>query len=76
MLKNGKSSLPYDRLTMDYLFQSKNVPPKDHYYSHLKDKGIDDETYEDIKKFWSTFHCSNLGEISNIINKTTKINPS
>ena len=63
ILKNGKSSLPYDLLTLNYLFQTTEVPDKEAYFSDLKFKSIDQETYEDIKKFWATFNCSNLGTI-------------
>ena len=64
MLKNGKSKLPYDKLTIPYLLQTTTVPCKKDYYSELTNTGIDDETYEDIKCFWSTFKCKNLAEYS------------
>ena len=30
----------------------------------LSDTHIDDETYEDIKHFWTIFQCKNLAEYS------------
>ena len=46
LLQKGKSKIPYDRLTYEYLFKTRNSPaPKSHYYSALKDSHIDDETY-------------------------------
>ena len=64
ILKNGKSRLPYEFLTMPYLFKTTQVPPKEDYYSMLSDTHIDDETYEDIKHFWTIFQCKNLAEYS------------
>ena len=64
ILKDGKSRLPYDNLTMEYLFSTKKVPEKPAYYSSLKDTNIDDQTYEDIKTFWSQFGCTNLAQYS------------
>ena len=52
VLKNGKSRLPYEKLTFQYLFHTTNVPSKADYYSDLTNSNIDDETYEDIQKFW------------------------
>ena len=64
MLKNGKSRLPYDKLTMQYLFKTTNVPCKEDYHSELTNTDIDDDTYEDVKRFWSLFKCKNLAEYS------------
>ena len=64
MLKNGKSKLPYDKLTWQYLMETENVPCKKDYHSELTKTDIDDDTYEDIKRFWSTFKCKNLAEYS------------
>ena len=35
MLKNGKSRLPYEKLTMSYLFETTKVPDKADYFSDL-----------------------------------------
>ena len=64
LLKNGKSRLPYEKLTLQYLYETEIVPPKKDYHSDLTNTDIDDSTYEDIKKFWSTFGCRNLMEYS------------
>ena len=61
ILKNGKSSLPYEKLTMEYLFACNSVPPKEDYYSDLKNQHIDNQTYQDICQFWTIFNCANLG---------------
>ena len=64
MLKNGKSRIPYEKLTIPYLFETTKVPEKANYYSALNNTHIDDGTYSDIKKFWSLFNCKNLAEYS------------
>ena len=61
ILKNGKSSLPYEKLTIQYLMETCKVPPREDYWSDLKNEGIDDVTYQDICQFWTTFNCANLG---------------
>ena len=66
MLKNGKSKLPYDKLTWDYLFSTTEVPPEKDYHSELTNTDIDKSTYEDIKKIWSFFKIKNLAEYSSI----------
>ena len=35
LLKNGKSRLPYEKLTMPYLFETSQVPAKEDYFSDL-----------------------------------------
>ena len=35
MLKNGKSRLPYEKLTMPYLFETTRVPDRSDYFSDL-----------------------------------------
>ena len=35
MLKNGKSRLPYEKLTMPYLFETTRVPNRSDYFSDL-----------------------------------------
>ena len=37
MLKNGKSRLPYEKLTMPYLFETTQVPDKADYFSDLSE---------------------------------------
>ena len=64
MLKNGKSKLPYEKLTMEYLFATTKVPAKEDYYSMLSDTHIDNATYDDIKKFWKLFNCKDLAHYS------------
>ena len=64
MLKNGKSRLPYEKLTIPYLFETTQVPGKVDYYSALSNTHIDEETYLDIKKFWSLFNCRDLADYS------------
>ena len=49
---------------MEYLFATTEVPEKEDYYSALSDTHIDNETYEDIKRFWSIFKCDNLAQYS------------
>ena len=64
VLKSRKSRLPYEKLTMPYLFETTQVPEKVDYYSALSNTHIDEDTYSDIKKFWSLFNCKNLAEYS------------
>ena len=37
MLKNGKSRLPYEKLTMSYLTETTEVPDKADYFSDLSE---------------------------------------
>ena len=65
LLQKGKSKIPYDRLTYEYLFKTRNTPaPKSHYYSTLKDSHIDEETYSDIEQFWTKFDCGSMADYS------------
>ena len=75
ILKNGKSSMPYDLLTLNYLFKTTEVPPKEDYYSEIKCQSIDQATYDGIKNFWSSMNCANLGTIKFLFHTTTNYCP-
>ena len=47
-----------------FLFETTQVPGKVDYYSALSNTHIDEDTYLDIKKFWSLFNCKHLADYS------------
>ena len=65
VLTNGKSMLPYSKLTREYILEYRlNPPSRSDYVNDFSGKEIDDETYSDITKFWHTFQCQSVAECS------------
>ena len=67
----GKRVIPYEKIkTLEDL----DVVPegeffsKTKFYSALKNEIIDDEDYENVKRFWRTMHLKNLSELNDIYN--------
>ena len=72
-LAKGKGTIPYQKFTQ---FESLLLRPpsgqdffsKDDFYSTLREKGIEDEDYEEVKKFFKLLNLQTLGELNKYYN--------
>ena len=70
-LCGGKGVIPYEKIKSQQDFES--VPEneffsKTEFYSSLKNEIIEDENYENVKKFWNLLRLKNLSELNGIYN--------
>ena len=70
-LSSGKGMIPYQMITD---FGSLQITPEDcffkreDFYSSLKEKGINAEEYENVKKFFTVLRLRTLGDLNRIYN--------
>ena len=72
-LAKGKGTIPYQKFAQ---FESLLLRPpsgqdffsKDDFYSTLREKGIEDEDYEEVKKFFKQLNLKTLGELNKYYN--------
>ena len=72
-LAKGKGTIPYQKFTQ---FESLLLRPpsgqdffsKDDFYSTLREKGIENEDYEEVKKFFKLLNLQTLGELNKYYN--------
>ena len=71
-LSSGKGVIPYQMITN---FDSLNIEPEngeffklEDFYSTLKERDIDQEKYENVKKFFSLLKLKTLGDLNKIYN--------
>ena len=70
-LCGGKGVIPYEKIKTHQDLESvlKNDSfSKTEFNSSLKNEVIDDESYENVKKFWKTLHLKKLSGLNNIYN--------
>ena len=60
----------YDYATSFSVFSEKRLPPKDSFYSKLKDEDISDEDYERAQQVFHTLKCNNLLDYMELYVKT------
>ena len=72
-LAKGKGTLPYQKITQLDSLESR--PPlgetffhKDDFYSALREKTVDDQEYEDVKKFFRLLNLKTLGDLNKYYN--------
>ena len=70
-LSSGKGTIPYQMIT-DY--DSLKIKPegeffkREDFYSSLKEKDIDEDEYESVKKFFKVLRLKTLGDLNRIYN--------
>ena len=57
-----KGVYPYDYVDTPARFAERQLPPKDAFYSRLRDAGISDEDYQHALRVWNAFHCKTFGD--------------
>ena len=66
-LASGKGMIPYQMITD---FESLNIRPEKGFFSHqdfysyLKEKNINEEDYENVKKFFMILRLKTLGDLN------------
>jgi len=61
-LLTEKGIYPYDYTNNWKKFEDEKLPPKEKFYSELKEEEISDTDYEKAQKVWNNFNIKNLGE--------------
>ena len=72
-MAKGKGTIPYQKFTQ---FESLLLRPlsgqdffsKDNFYSTLREKGIEDQDYEEVKKLFKLLNLQTLGELNKYYN--------
>ena len=64
-----KGVYPYNYMNSPEKLKETKLPPKEAFYSRLKDVGISDEDYEHARKVWETFEMKNLEDYHNLYNR-------
>lgn len=59
-LVTGKQHFPYEYLNDASKLNDEQLPPKECFYSKLKDRHITDEEYEEAQKMWIVGKCKTL----------------
>ena len=57
-----KGVYPYEYMYSFEWFNETSLPPKEAFYSKLKDTHISDDDYENAKKVWEAYECETLGD--------------
>lgn len=65
-LLRKKGVLPYEYLDCWEKFDERKLPSRESFFSTLKNEGISEENYENVKLIWKTHECQNLGELHDI----------
>ena len=69
-LVKRKGVYPYEYMDSLELFEETKLPPKEAFYSNLKNEGISDEDYTHAKKVWDVFEMKYLQDYHNLYNET------
>ena len=69
-LLRRKGNYPYDWVDTINKLGETSLPPKDAFYSRLKDEKIKDEDYKHAKEVWDEFGMSTFREYHELYNKT------
>ena len=65
-----KGIYPLDYLTSYVVFEEKQLPTKEQFYSKLSEHDISDEDYEHATKIWKVFNCQTFGDYHDLYQKT------
>jgi len=65
-LVTRKGVYPYEYTDGWDKLDETSLPPKEEFYSSLKEKGIKDSNYDHAKSVWSHFGCQTLGDYSDL----------
>ena len=57
-----KGVYPYDYLDSAARFDEPQLPPKDAFFSRLRDSGISDEEYAHAQRVWTTAGCTRFAD--------------
>ena len=69
-LVKRKGVYPYEYMTSLERFEETKLPPKEAFYSNLKNEGITEEDYAHAKKVWDVFEIKRLQDYHNLYNET------
>ena len=69
-LVKRKGVYPYEYMDSLERFEETKLPPKEAFYSNLKNEGISDEDYTHAKKVWDVFKMEHLQDYHNLYNET------
>ena len=69
-LVKRKGVYPYEYMDSLERFEETKLPPKEAFYSNLKNEGISDEDYTHAKKVWDLFEMKHLQDYHNLYNET------
>ena len=72
-LAKGKGTIPYQKITLlDSLLSrlplEQEFFDKDDFYSTLREKAVDEQEYEDVKKFFKLLYLKTLGDLNKYYN--------
>lgn len=62
----NKATLPYEYLDSMERFNETSLPPKEAFYSTLKNETITDEVFQRMQNIWHLFACRDLGDFHDI----------
>ena len=65
-----KGVYPYDYMDSAARFDEGQLPPKDAFFSKLRDSGISDEEYHHAQHVWNTFGCTRFGDYHSLYLKS------
>ena len=57
-----KGIYPYDYMDSPARFNEGQLPPKDAFFSRLRDSGVSDEDYQHAQKVWTVAGCTRFAE--------------
>ena len=69
-LVKRKGVYPYEYMDSLERFEETKLPPKEAFYSNLKNEGISDEDYTHAQKVWDVFEMEHLQDYHNLYNET------
>ena len=61
--------IPYEKIRMYKYLDAcprENLFSKTEFYSTLRNKIIDDQSYENVKRFWKTWRLEKLSDVNDI----------
>ena len=61
-----KGVYPYDYMDKWEKFNELQLPPRESFFSRLRDEPCSEADYEHAQKVWREFHCRNIGEYHDI----------
>ncbi|KAL0839583.1 hypothetical protein ABMA28_016273 [Loxostege sticticalis] len=59
-LMTKKGSLPYEYINSLEVLDQTSLPPKEQFYSNVKDKHISDDDYQRALRVWEVFECRTI----------------
>ena len=69
-LLRKKGIYPYDYVSDFPVFEETCLPPREAFYSELKDEGISEAEYDEGKEIWKNLGCKTFGDFHDIYLKT------